>query len=198
MGSMLAYIFAFVAVLVSFAAVAVSVITARIQIKMQKQEWLPYLSHNGVAMEIHDRGIDNGELPAELYINLENVGKCVIGYESKRVCVKINPQYHYQPPITEIIEYSGTIVECGTIGINAKLYHNVGQYIIRSSLANRFKQKQTNKNDIMLGCIIDFSMQYWNISKPKDKYSLEYTVKLNVFGNGEQKQTIIKSDIKGY
>jgi len=122
------------------------------------QEMRPYLSFSGL-----DTAFIASQQPDSIgmafSLNLENVGKCVLSYETTQFDVFIN---NVQLPNVQT-KSTGAV-----IGINTK-----GTY-------NRF---YSGISPLPTDCRVIFSIEYFRINMPKKKYKLSYEILLEIKEN---------------
>lgn len=146
---------------IAFAALAISLIVAIIQIRTQLQELRPYLSFagtNGIVKVFEETGIAG----MDVNLKLINVGKCVLYYEIMQFDVFVNgikwPDFD--------VRNNGSVMGINTETVYNKFYNNFLQY---EKGLNPVQYIPPNHR-------IVFSIEYYRVNRPKKRYKLSYEV----------------------
>ena len=152
---------------ISILALVVSIRTARVQIELHKQDWIPRLAFERIHIEqpihIHTQNI----VLVYFGLQLRNVGKCDIYYEIIEFDTWYGNQNYKRAPVP------------GGIGVNSSFIHKLHASI-----------DELEYNDAVR---IDFAINYWcsrDYRKDNAKRSLEYTICMHSKGNEQWEQII--------
>ena len=203
---------------VALAALFLSWRTANKQIKLQEQEWLPYLSY-----EKMNGGLVQGVigLKPELVMNpafsmvLKNNGRCIVQYEIKKFDVTLIIHYteleeaslqkdenasarrfvsarKKHPPLTPKRMQNSSQTK-GVVGINSELVQSCGAYQFLPEEAN------VNLDEATFQFQVDFVVEYGKKGAAKNEYSLKYVVDM-IYDHENKKfiESISMADIEGY
>ena len=157
--------------LITLAALAVALITAIIQIRIQYREWRPYLSFTGMN-GIVKIFIDTGLAGIDFILNLKNVGKCVLYYNVIQFDIFING---VKAPDVELSS-EGSVIGVNSDATYSKFFNGILQYKV--GLA---PEQYTPPNHKII-----FTIEYYRADKQRKKYKLSYEMSFEV-ENGVQR-----------
>jgi len=153
--------------IISLAAFILALVLAIVQIRMMSLEMRPYLSFSNLepALTVNK---ETGCADIDFTLRLENVGKCVLRYETTQFDVWIND---LQLPNVQTTS-TGSVVGVNTSTVYRRFYTEIWHY----------PTNPAPENYIAPNCKIIFAISYYRINKPTKKYSLSYEVVLESKG----------------
>jgi len=196
-------------VIVSVVALTVSVRTAWVQIKLQQQEWRPYLSYIKTEIEPGD-DFEEDELSVNFKLHFKNVGKCILRYEFKKLnitfyestgeCTKnnINPEGINSQILSvnaEIVQSSTMrhVVERQQLSRAADFYNAKEEFDLYQGPLDVCNLVDCGLHELI--CFeIDFIVEYWKVDNPNDKYKLAYFMLVNLDEHGNCVKRYLKTD----
>ena len=196
----------FISIIIAAIALVGATITAWIQIKLQKQEWRPYLSY--IKTEIISD--DPFEFNVGFKIQLKNVGKTILRYEFQKLTITHTEVGH---PVN-FADDMGNI--SSILSVNAETFHDSGRrlYMTREELSECAKAQSCSleeKFEAYTGPLeinslidkglheliwfeVDFLIKYWKVDKPKESYVLKYQTLVYIDKKGNCLEDIWEAD----
>jgi len=174
-------------VIVSIVALTVSIITARVQIVLQKQEWRPYLSHVKTEL-LQDPNQSKDKLFVEIKFLLKNVGKSILRYEFTRLEIANGAEVEMKCCLQHD-EFDGNILYPGSeITHKSAALHTIDKGELMEIARDTCLQEEFEEfrgsleiTDLVgqgLSKLIEFkvhlTIKYWKIDKPNKKYEINH------------------------
>jgi len=190
---------AFGALKISLESLKHSQKTADRQNQLMEQEWLPYLSYDGVEVKASQ---PDGKLEERhgfrFILHFRNDGRCVLQYEITKFHAKLSCDFLTFPSTDEQHDdiqrkNSGY----GLIGIKSKAeYGGTWHYTELGSYA--FTHDEFGKSvPIAAECKIQFAIKFWDFENPETKYQAEHEVSMMLTSDGKwrsMKSKMVKFD----
>jgi len=203
------FIITHASIIIAAIAFVGATITAWIQIKLQKQEWRPYLSFIKTEI-ISDPLVLSDALRVGLKIQLKNVGKTILRYEFQKLTITHTEVGH---PVN-FADDMGNI--SSILSVNAETFHDSGRrlYMTREELSECAKAQSCSleeKFEAYTGPLeinslidkglheliwfeVDFLIKYWKVDKPKESYVLKYQTLVYIDKKGNCLEDIWEAD----
>jgi len=192
---------------IALVALVVSVITAWVQIRLQRQEWRPYLSYVKTEIVSAEYSKEN-ELLAGFKFHFKNVGKCILRYEFKKLDITYFDG-----------EYTRDFVQDGMsighiLSVNAEIAHESGLYASASrQTIERVTEDWYGREDLLstyegdfeidrmvehglhnlVHFEVDFIVEYWKVDAPQKKYTLAYDMLVHLDKSGDSIDSYLKT-----
>jgi len=196
-------------VMISIAALAVSIHTAWIQIKLQRQEWRPYLSYLKTEIEPGD-DFEEDELSVGFKLHFMNVGKCILRYEFK----KLNITFYETDGHRTVSDINSRGIDSQILSVNAEIAHSsTMRHIVQRQQLSRAANFYNVEDKFALYqgplevcnlvdsglhelvCFeIDFVVEYWKVDNFKEKYKLAYFMLVSLDEHGNCVKRYLETD----
>ena len=183
---------------IAVSALLVSVVTAWAQIRLQSQEWLPYLTYEKITVSNTSYKAD--ELILSFYMKMRNVGRCVLRYEVTRFNINIdlnNDNPYVEDDVRRWISFDEQDRLSGVIGIKSDTFYKSTFHSTSFKPEYRilFNEEGVEKA-IKIQCRIDITIAFWKINGAGARYELDQEVHLTQYENGEWVETRGRSDFR--